>query len=134
MNFDIKFIIGQIFGLVALAFTGLSYQTRSSKKLLILQTIATALFSVHYCLIGATSGLALNLVAILRNLIYYNRDKDLLPFRLDRKYCKGWFFPVLMTLCIGVMGAFSWQAFQASSEYTVLPSSSVSPPSGTIRI
>ena len=106
-----KFIIGQIFGLVALAFTTLSYQTRSSKKLLVLQTIATALFSIHYFLIGATSGLALNLVAILRNLIYYNRDKNLLPFRLDREYCKGWFFPCLMTLCIGIMGAFSWQAW-----------------------
>ncbi|MBR4960713.1 MAG: YgjV family protein [Clostridia bacterium] len=97
-----KFIIGQILGLVALAFTALSYQTESSKKLLVLQTIATALFSIHYFLIGAASGLALNILAIVRNLIYYNRDK---------KFFSGWFFPVLLSLGMGVVGALAWQSW-----------------------
>lgn len=104
-----KFIIGQILGLVALAFTALSYQTESSKKMLVIQTVATALFSVHYLLIDATTGMALNILAIVRNLIYCNRDKNFLPFRLDRKFCRGWFFPVLMTVSIGILGALAWK-------------------------
>ncbi|MBQ8642863.1 MAG: YgjV family protein [Clostridia bacterium] len=95
-------IIGQILGLIALAFTALSYQMNDNKKLLVMQTISTAMFCVHYYLIGAAPGLTLNILCILRNLIYYNRDK---------KIFSGWFFPVLISLAQGVVGAFSWQGW-----------------------
>ena len=95
-------LIGQLMGLLAVALGFVCFQMRSHKKLLVLQTIATTLFSIHYFLIGATSGLALNILAIVRNLIYYNRDK---------KFFSGWFFPVLLSLGMGVVGALAWQSW-----------------------
>ena len=95
-------IIGQILGLVALAFTALSYQMNDNRKLLVMQTISTAMFCVHYYLIGAAPGLTLNIICILRNLIYYNRDK---------KIFSGWLFPILFSLSQGIVGIFSWQGW-----------------------
>ena len=55
------YIIGQIIGVIAVAGTFVSYQTKTQKQLLIVNMIATALFCVHYMLLGASSGMVLNL-------------------------------------------------------------------------
>lgn len=95
-------IIGQIVGVIAVVITFLSYQTNKAKKLLLVQTLATCAFSVHYLLIGATTGLAMNLVAILRNLVFYHQDKKF----FSGSYWK-WIFAVLMT----VAGVLNWQGW-----------------------
>ena len=99
-------IIGQIIGIIALAFTCLSYQMRTSKQLLLMQTLASGIFSVHYLLIGAYSALVINLFAIVRNLAFYHRDKKLLSGRA---------IPWLFAAGMAILGLSAWQGW-----YTVL--------------
>lgn len=96
-------IIGQIIGVIAVFMTLLSYQMKTNKQLLIVQTIATTLFSVHYYLIDAFSGLALNILAIARNLVFYYRDS----VKILSGKAVPWIFAVLM----GVFGIFPWRGW-----------------------
>lgn len=93
-------LIGQIIGIFAVIIFFVSYQTKDSKKLLFLQTAGTTALVIHYFFIGATSGFALNVVCIIRNVVYYNKNKAFLSNK---------FIPYLLALLVGVMGAFSWQ-------------------------
>lgn len=64
-------IIGQTLGVIATLITFLSYQMNTKRSVLITQTTATAFTCVSYLLLGATPGFVLNIVCILRNVIYY---------------------------------------------------------------
>lgn len=66
-----NFIIGQIFGVLATCLTFLSYQANTKKRLLIVQSIGTLCTAVSYLFLGATSGLVLNIICIVRNVIFY---------------------------------------------------------------
>lgn len=96
------YIIGQIIGVIAVAGTFVSYQTKTQKQLLIVNMIATALFCVHYMLLGASSGMVLNLFAILRNIIYCNRSRK----PLDHPSV-----PYILGFIIMILGATSWQGW-----------------------
>ena len=61
-------VIGQGFGLVAVAFGFLSYQMNTQKKLLAMQLVTAIVFCIHYALIGATSGFLCNVLITLRNI------------------------------------------------------------------
>ncbi len=93
-----KEIIGQILGIVAVIVFFISYQTKNPRKLLIMQTAGTGILVIHYLLIGATSGFALNMVCILRNIIYYNRN-----------IFSNKLIPYLLAVIVGTMGALSWE-------------------------
>ena len=95
-----KELIGQILGGIAVILGFLSYQVKTSRKLLIMQTAVCVTFSLHYLLIGAISGFALNSVGIIRNLVYANRDK---------KVFKGNAVPVIFAIIMGTIGVLTWQ-------------------------
>ena len=67
--------IGHILGFISVGLFFYSYQCTEKRKLMVIQTVATALSCVQYLLIGAFSGFALNIVCIIRNLAFYYRDK-----------------------------------------------------------
>jgi hypothetical protein len=95
-------MLAQIIGLVAVAIGFASYQVRSKKMLLLIQTVSCLVMTVHYFMLGATSALVLNGVVILRNVAYCFRD---------RRIFSGRFFPVLFALVITALGALSWQGW-----------------------
>ena len=64
-------IIGQALGILATLITFLSYQVNTKKKLLILQTTATLCTCLSFLFLGATTGFALNIVCIVRNVAFY---------------------------------------------------------------
>lgn len=99
---EISVIVGQMMGLVAVILGFVSFQMRTQKQLLVVQTATTIAFCIHYYLIGATSGLMLNLLGIARNLAYYHKDKPL----FSGKKC-----PVFFTIVMGVVGLISWQDY-----------------------
>lgn len=76
-NTDLTMLIGQALGIVAVILGFITYQMRSQKALLVVNMITCAVFCVHYLLIGAISGFALNAVGFVRNIVYTNRDKKL---------------------------------------------------------
>lgn len=68
-------LIGHAFGFVSVALFFYSYQCSKKSKIVIIQTVATALSCVQYLLIGAGAGFALNIVCIMRNFAFSYREK-----------------------------------------------------------
>lgn len=95
-------IIGQLMGIVAVILGFVSYQMHTQKKILVAQTATALAFCIHYLLIGAYSGLALNSLAVVRNLAYYHRDKKLFS---------GPKCPIFFAILMASLGALSWQGW-----------------------
>lgn len=99
---NIVFIIGQIFGIIAIILGFVSYQMKTQKQLLICQTAVSLVFCVHYLLIGATTGMAMNVVNVIRNFVYYRRNL---------KGDKSMLWPIVFTVILGVIGILTWNAW-----------------------
>jgi len=97
-------IIGQILGIIAVGFSVLSYQMNTSRSLLFVQTAASGIFCIHYLMIGAYSGLAINFVAIVRNLVLASKGCKLFRWR-------GW--PWIFAALMAVMGFVTSQGWHS---------------------
>ena len=97
-------LIGHVLGFISVGLFFYSYQRTQKRKIMIIQTVATALSCVQYLLIGAFSGFALNVVCIIRNFVFYHRDK---------KQVTDLAMPVLFALCMAVVSFFSWEGIHS---------------------
>ena len=68
-------IIAQILGIFGMLMSVLSYQQKGKARILFFQLLGSALFVVNFFLLNAFSGAILNLVAIIRALIFIYEDK-----------------------------------------------------------
>ena len=68
-------IIAQIVGIFGMLASVLSYQQKGKARILFFQLLGSALFVVNFFLLGAFSGAILNIVAIVRALIFIYEDK-----------------------------------------------------------
>ncbi len=68
-------LIGQAVGLLAMAFNILSYQQKSQKAVIGFQLFGSMLFAANYLLLGALVGGLLNIVGIVRALVFLNKEK-----------------------------------------------------------
>ena len=68
-------IIAQIIGIFAMIANCLSYQQKKDTTLFVFQLVGSSLFAVNYFLLGALSGAILNIVAVIRALIFIKKDK-----------------------------------------------------------
>jgi len=105
------YIIGQILGIVAIGLGFLSYQMRSQKTLLFLQVVTAGLFIVHYLMIGAVTGMALNVVNFAKNIVYYFRNK---------KESRDIVIPAIFVILFAVIGLFTWEAWYSVFVYVGL--------------
>ena len=96
------YILGQIIGVIAMAILFISYQFKDQKKLITVQTIGVLGMCVHYLLINATLGLTINIVCLVRNLCYANRDK---------KFLSGKWVPIFFAVVAGAVGFLSWEDY-----------------------
>lgn len=97
-------LIGHVLGFISVGLFCYSYQRTKKRKLMIIQTIATALSCIQYLLIGAFSGFALNIVCIIRNFVFYFRDK---------KQRRDWASPIILSICMAVVSIFSWEGLHS---------------------
>lgn len=95
-----QMIIGQILGIMATLIAFISYQCSKQKHLLMLQTFSTGCTCLSYLFLGASSGFVLNIVCMIRNVIYY-------IYRSNAKVstASGWSLAAVMV----VLGVLSWQ-------------------------
>ncbi len=93
-------IIGQILAIIAPIITFISYQVNSKHKLLILQTAATLSTCLAYMFLGASSGFALNIVCIIRNIAFFFQDS---------KSKMNMISAILLAAVMGVLGGLSWE-------------------------
>ena len=94
--------IGHILGILAVGLFVFSYQVSEKKNLLIVQTIATAMMCVQYILIGAYSGFSLNIICIVRNVLYFYRDK---------KGNSNVWLPIMLALAMALVSLLSWDGY-----------------------
>lgn len=94
-------IIGQILGIIAPIITFVSYQVNSKKKLLVLQTAATLSTCLSYMFLGASSGFALNIVCIIRNIVFF--------FFRDSKSKMNMISACILAVIMGGLGFLSWE-------------------------
>lgn len=95
-----KEIIGQILGIIATIITFTTYQMNTKKALLLANTAATACTCLSYLFLGASSGFALNIVCIIRNVVFYFQDE---------KSRYHYISASILALIMVVLGALSWQ-------------------------
>lgn len=65
----------QIIGYIATVICILSFQSKTQKGIVIMQTFSAALFAIHFYMIEAYSGALLNVVASIRAIIFTFRHK-----------------------------------------------------------
>lgn len=68
-------IIAQIIGIVAMAFNILSYQGKRKSTVIALQLIGGALFAVNFLMLGAVIGGVLNIIAVIRAVVFLFKEK-----------------------------------------------------------
>ena len=102
-------IIAQAIGIVAMFFNIFSYQQKSAKGVIAFQLFGGLFFSVNFLMIGAYSGGLLNLVAVIRALLFLKKEK----FHTDR-----WYWLIAFTLVYLVSYVMTFTVF--SKELTVL--------------
>ena len=98
---SIPYLIGQGFGILAIILGFVSYQLKTQKQVLFCQAVVGAVFLVHYALIGAVSGMAMNVISLIRNTIYAVRGGKNVT-RFDKA------IPIVFTVLMGIMGILSW--------------------------
>jgi len=93
-------IIGQALGILATVITVISYQMNTKKSLLLVQTAATTCTCLAYLFLGAASGFALNVVCIIRNVVFYFQKDSGKAHTLTA---------LALALAMVVLGILSWQ-------------------------
>ena len=68
-------IIAQAIGIVAMAFNILSYQGKKQSTVIAMQLFGSVLFTVNYLMLGATVGGILNIIAVIRAVVFLFKDK-----------------------------------------------------------
>ena len=72
---DTTEIIGQILGIVAMAFNIYSFQLKTSNKVIACQLFGGVFFAVSFFMLGKVTGGLLNVVAVMRAIVYRFKDK-----------------------------------------------------------
>lgn len=93
------YIISQIIGVIAIIFSLSIYQVNKRQSMLLLSLVAALLFSLHYWLLGAATGAALNLLAVGRCYVFY---------KVKPSHSNRWIVYLFIGLDIFV-GALTWQ-------------------------
>lgn len=101
---ELSQIIGQALGIVAVILGFIAYQVKNDKQLLFVQMLICAVFSAHYYLLGAIPAAVLNGVGVIRNIVYFQKDKS---------FYKPKLFPILFACIMLVLGIYSANGIQS---------------------
>lgn len=88
-------IVCQIIGIIAMVLSVASFQMKTKKQIILMQIATGVVFAVHYFMLPGGKGLAgavVNVIAIVRNLVFMNRDK---------KFFSGYGWVVLFCVIMG---------------------------------
>jgi len=87
---DTQYIISQICVIFAIISLGISYLSKDKTKILILSIIYALFYGTHNFLLGAITGVAMNIISIIRNAWFYINAKNQTKNKLY----------VLVSLCV----------------------------------
>ena len=95
-----KFYTAQAIGLIGMIIAFISFQHNEKKKILWTQAFGAVMFTLHFFLLGAFTGMIMNLLSIPRNLV----------FAVEHKKEKQLFFTILFILLFIISGIFTWES------------------------
>lgn len=95
-------IIAQSIGFIALALVFLSYQFNKRSTILLFLILVQILFVIHYGLLGAWIGSAMNLVSAIRTYIFKQRE--------NHSWANQRFWPYLFMSISWLSGIFTWNS------------------------
>ncbi len=75
MDWSITYIVSQIFTILTYLFLALTYYAKNRKKLLILSFLSISANIIAYILLSAWSGVAMCIIALIRNVIFFVDEK-----------------------------------------------------------
>ncbi len=90
----------QLSGVAALAIVVLSYQGGTQRRILFLQICGSVLFTIHFGLLGALTGAAINAVSMLRAVTFHRYG--------TRQQRPSW-LPVVIGALFIAAGIITWQ-------------------------
>ena len=64
------FIFIQILGFIGIAFNIISVQFNTHAKIMIMKTLGSLMFVIHYFLLGAFTGMVMDIIGMIRNIIF----------------------------------------------------------------
>ncbi len=70
------FYIAQALGVLAIVLGFLNYIVKTRGQVLFIHSMTTVCFMLHYLCLGAWTGMAMNFVAFIRNIVYYRAGKN----------------------------------------------------------
>lgn len=91
-------LYAQLIGAAAMLTITLSVQCRKKKHMMMVQSAAHMLYAFQYALLGAFSAAFMDIISVLRNLLFYKYDKDKkkIPLILPT-------IVILVTIFIGIL-------------------------------
>ena len=101
------FYIAQAIGIIALIIAILSFQQNTQKRIVTYQMVSSVFFAVHFFLLGAYAGAALNFIGIFRAMLFRQKEK-----KWASNMVWLWLFSALFILA----GVLSWKNI-----YSLLP-------------
>lgn len=99
--------VGQIIGFIGTTAFFISYQQKAQKRIIFYQIIGISMFVIHFFMLKAYTGAVLNVLGVIRAVVYYNADKKWAQSKL-------WFYGLLLTYMIA--GIFIWEDW-----FSILP-------------
>ena len=99
--------VAQIVGFLGTALLFISFQQKKRQGILFFQICSGAVFILHYILLGALTGAALNFIGFSRSIVFYNSDK---------KWAKSPWWLVFFIIISGIASAATWAKW-----YSILP-------------
>jgi hypothetical protein len=93
-------IAAQIFGFIAMGIGLCMFAFRERKRILLFKMFANLTWVVHYALLGAASGAAINAINAAREGVFYHKGK---------KWASYLFWPFLFIAVNAVSTVLSWQ-------------------------
>jgi hypothetical protein len=99
---QILYIVGQCAGIAAVILGFINYQVKTREQVLYIHISTALCFVVHYLLIGAYVGMAMNMIGVIHNVVFYFVGKK-------GKVGKGW--ALGFAGAMAVMGIIAWESW-----------------------
>lgn len=99
---DNPVLAANIISFIAVAITFVSYQVNSQKKLLFILCISAVVSALSFVVLGAWTGVAMNVIVLVRNIVYYNKNSKIFKSRV---------LPLVFAVLTVAFGIYTWDGW-----------------------
>lgn len=94
-----SYLLAQICGFVAMATAVSMYQFKRHRTIMILMVVCSFIWCMHYCFLGLFTPVMMNIVNVIRNIVYSFRD---------RKWAQSKLIPVVFVALSIALAVITW--------------------------